>query len=284
MNKEDIRGLAADFVRDSKLNVVDGDIALRPDIAGMRLFEEPLVRCAAASDPFFGELLRPEVIGSHFRLPGDWLSGAQTVVSLFFPFTDVILRSNRPDLEWPSQEWLHGRIEGQKLILALCARLVEALSLEGYAAVTPAAHPDFWKCSRRRRREEEGGGGPGFTSNWSERHVAHVAGLGTFGLSAGLITEKGMAGRFGSVVTTLKVEPDPRPYARFDEYCSYCGACIPRCTFGAISLEGRKDHVICGEISARNKKKFHPRYGCGKCQVRVPCERGIPKKRIVGKQ
>ena len=36
-------------------------------------------------------------------------------------------------------------------------------------------------------------------STWSERHVAYVSGLGTFGLSGGLITAKGQAVRLGSV-------------------------------------------------------------------------------------
>lgn len=42
-----------------------------------------------------------------------------------------------------------------------------------------------------------------FGSNWSERHAAYVCGLGTFGLSKGLITDKGM-GR------TFCVRPDQR--------------------------------------------------------------------------
>ena len=36
-------------------------------------------------------------------------------------------------------------------------------------------------------------------SDWSERHAAYAAGLGTFGLTRALITEKGIAGRFGSL-------------------------------------------------------------------------------------
>ena len=39
-----------------------------------------------------------------------------------------------------------------------------------------------------------------YASNWSERHVAYVCGLGTFGCQ-GLITSKGLAGRFGSIIT-----------------------------------------------------------------------------------
>ena len=34
-------------------------------------------------------------------------------------------------------------------------------------------------------------------------HAAYLCGLGTFGLSRGIITKPGMAGRFGSIMKTL---------------------------------------------------------------------------------
>ena len=46
-------------------------------------------------------------------------------------------------------------------------------------------------------------------SKWSERHAAYACGLGTFGLSKGLITEKGMAGRFASIIVSEVFGPDP---------------------------------------------------------------------------
>jgi epoxyqueuosine reductase QueG len=39
-----------------------------------------------------------------------------------------------------------------------------------------------------------------FSSNWSERHAAYTAGLGTFGLCDGLITPLGKAMRVGEGV------------------------------------------------------------------------------------
>ena len=73
-----------------------------------------------------------------------------------------------------------------------------------------------------------------YASNWSERHVAYVCGLGTFGLSKGLITERGMAGRFGSIVTDAELAPTPRKYSDPFEYCTKCGACQFRCPAKAI--------------------------------------------------
>lgn len=114
-------------------------------------------------------------------------------------------------------------------------------------------------------------------SNWSERHVAYAAGLGTFGLHRALITEKGTAGRLGSVVTTLELTPTKRIYKSYDEYCLYltqgkCGACMRRCPPLAITDKG-KDNQICEEYIGREiLSRFAPRYGCAKCSISVPCE------------
>ncbi len=117
---------------------------------------------------------------------------------------------------------------------------------------------------------------PHFTSNWSERHVAFICGLGIFGLSKGLITEKGIAGRFGSIVTNLYLNPVSRKYKHILEFCQNCGKCKNRCPVHAISLEKGKNHLICSEFLNRIKEKYKPRHGCGKCQVNVPCEDKMP--------
>lgn len=76
-------------------------------------------------------------------------------------------------------------------------------------------------------------------SNWSERHIAFVAGLGTFGLSKSLITKRGCAGRYGSVITSLPFKSIRREYDGVYDYCSMCGECIARCPSGAITKEGK---------------------------------------------
>ena len=110
---------------------------------------------------------------------------------------------------------------------------------------------------------------------WSERHVAYLCGLGTFGLSKGIITRKGMAGRFASLVTALELPADERPYKGLYDYCIRCGECIRRCPVRAISEEG-KEHKPCHDWLLHVKKEYAPRLGCGKCQTAVPCESGIP--------
>ena len=115
-----------------------------------------------------------------------------------------------------------------------------------------------------------------YSSNWSERHVAYAAGLGTFGLSKGLITKKGTAGRCISIITDAVFEPDKRPYTGVYDYCSFCGVCARNCPAEAISKEEGKNHYRCSEFVNTTKAKHSPRYGCGKCQVKVPCENRAP--------
>ncbi len=83
-----------------------------------------------------------------------------------------------------------------------------------------------------------------FRSNWSERHAAFVAGLGTFSLNRSLITRSGAAGRIGSVVTDAPFPATRRPYAGPTVDRHACGACIQRCPCGAIDASG-KDNVAC---------------------------------------
>ena len=119
---------------------------------------------------------------------------------------------------------------------------------------------------------------PRFSSRFSERHAGFIAGLGTFGLCRGLITKSGMAVRLGSVITDAPLEPDKRPYNDIYEYCARCGACLRHCPAKAITFENGKDHPACSAfIDKVLEAEGGTYYGCGKCQVGVPCETSIPE-------
>lgn len=263
MNKQDLIKAAESFVANSPDNYIPAEIALSEKVVGLRIFDDPIFAFGAAEDEGFGQLKNPAAIGEHFLLPTEWLPNAKTVVTFFLPFSKEVRKSNRENMTWPSDEWLHGRIEGQVLVNKLCAHLKNLLTDAGYESVVPMEDERYRAVSV---------GDEGFTSNWSERHVAYVCGLGTFGLSAGLITKKGVAGRFGSVITALPLTPDEKDYKELYEYCSMCGKCAKNCPVGAISKEKGKDHKPCSDFLEETKKKHNPRYGCGKCQVQVPCE------------
>ncbi|MGD0781060.1 MAG: hypothetical protein ABR954_09855 [Dehalococcoidales bacterium] len=72
-----------------------------------------------------------------------------------------------------------------------------------------------------------------------EREWAVAAGLGTYGLTDMVITEKGMAVILTTIMTSAKIPPSPKPAK---EYCLFyrdgsCMKCIPRCPGQAISTK-----------------------------------------------
>jgi epoxyqueuosine reductase QueG len=239
----------------------------------MQIFVEPLFGYASAGDPFFVEVKKTNVIGDHFMAPEEWLPGAKTVISVFLPFTAQVREANRQNLSWPADEWLHARIEGQAFQLKICRYAEELLNKGGFAALAPMT--DSRLCSKSPTINDKNEHAY-HTSNWSERHVAYTAGLGTFGLSKGLITRKGVAGRLLSIITAAPFEPDKRPYTGIYDYCTNCGACIRNCPAEAISKEEGKKHPPCSAFLDSTKEKHPPYYGCGKCQVKVPCESRAP--------
>ena len=268
MDKEYFEKSLKEFIVNSPQNYIQGEIALRPELGGMKIYDEPLFGYAASDDPYFAGLKKPGIIGGHFMAPAEWLAAAKTVVSLFLPFTSVVRSSNSQNMAWPSDEWLHARIEGQVLQDKICLYAIELLEKETFSALAPMLDSRFKSGNPLEpdKTKQEA-----YSSNWSERHAAYAAGLGTFGLSKGLITRKGVAGRFISVITAAHFEPVKRSYTGIYDYCISCGACVRNCPVLAISKEKGKMHPPCSKFLDSTREKHSPRYGCGKCQVKVPC-------------
>lgn len=271
MDKQSIVKIASEFIKTSELNYISKDDAISEELVGMKIFEEPLFAFGSADDENFKLLKDPNAIGEHFLLPNEWLPNAKTVITFFLPFTDEVIKGNKKDKKWPSNQWLHGRIEGQILVKNLCLFINSKLNEANYESIIPTLDNRFWSSTESETKKS-------FSSNWSERHAAFICGLGTFGLSKGIITEKGMAGRLGSIITKLQLRPDDKNYTDIYEYCTMCGACVKTCPVDAISIINGKDHKKCSDFLDLTSEKYKPRYGCGKCQVSVPCERKIPKK------
>lgn len=261
----------SEFVRQTPYNVIQESVAFEQALVGIRIFEEPLVGFADVADGLFLELRKEGVIGEHVQLPLEWNPKGKTVISFFLPFTDVVKASNAVDFSYPSPLWMHGRVEGQGLCGELGKFVVSYLEDLGYQTVCPTIDARF-------QIKHNGQTGVGI-SNWSERHCAYICGLGTFGLSKGLITKKGIAGRFVSVITQLELEKTTRDYTGIYDYCTLCGACIRNCPVDAISFERGKEHIPCSRFLDGILEAHRPYYGCGKCQIEVPCMNGIPGKR-----
>lgn len=266
-------------VMESPENSIKEEWALSPEMIGTRIFDAPLVCVASADDPLFKRIKSDEnVLGDAFMLPEEWLPGAKSIISVFYPFSEAVRTSNYDNLEIPSGEWLHGRVEGHDFIHETDKSFATLLEKQGFRTCIPALQSSFVV---NKREPEDARDVPMFTSNWSERHVAWIAGLGTFGLCTHLITEKGKAGRIGSIITTAELTSTVRPYGEDPfAYCTHCGECTKHCPVDALSLESGKDFQTCWAYMEETKVRFKPRYGCGKCQLQIPCEARIPNKRF----
>jgi epoxyqueuosine reductase len=279
--------LIASFVCTSPANCLDS-------FGNEPIFQEPLVGFADGDDPLFYEY-KKIIHESHF-LPREILAlhldkkakpEAQalenvSVISFVLPINRETLKVNAREKEGPSLRWNHTRWRGQDLINESSLHLVSVLETLGYCAVAPETSP-FFKILPLPG---------GFASNWSQRHAAYAAGLGTFSLNDGFITAKGLAMRCGSVVANLKLKPSVRPYTNYLENCLFyttgkCGKCISRCPGGAISEKGH-DKLKCFVVLFEKQKPwiegahgsgFIGKYaGCGLCQCGVPCSVRIPAK------
>lgn len=255
------------------------------DLGGELLFKEPLLRIADAGDPLFYKI--KEMLGDFYWTPEEvmqrnGLGIPRSVIVWCLPVSDTARKANGEETLFPAREWAWTRTYGEMVNNELRKGLAEFLANRGYKALAPHLEEDNVTADRE---------GPGWSCSWSERHTAFVAGMGTFGLSGGLITEKGIAHRLGSVVTDCPLEPDTRPYG--DDpfaWCLHvakgtCGVCIERCPVGSIGETPQKrDKRPCAKhnretIVAARKDAFgwSGEYGCGLCQTEVPCETGIPE-------
>ena len=272
-----------EFARTSPVNRM-------PFIEDYIIFDEPLVKFADGDDSIFTEY--KSIIASTHLTPREALAKAYSknpkdipahlsVVSWILPISERTRKSNRSETLVPSRLWSHTRWYGEKFNEALREHAVEVLTELGYLAVAPFLQP-YFKIDRNEK-------GP--YSNWSERHIAYAAGHGTFSLSDGLITERGIAHRCGSVATDLVLPASPRtaesPYSNCLFYAGVsCNACIKRCPAGAISEKGH-DKIKCqaylrdiGYSASKEYDNDRSIAGCGLCQVKVPCEFQNPTKRL----
>ncbi|MDR3177173.1 MAG: hypothetical protein LBU06_11660 [Desulfovibrio sp.] len=240
-----------------------------PEGRGIPIFDPPLTAVAAVSDPLFAQLQKERVVGPIHVAPEYWLEGARSVISYFLPFSREIKKTYSLKSRLPPLEWVSGRLNGEIFNHVLRRALVILLRRQGGRAVAPGLDPRY--------KAEN------WLPMWSERHVGFIAGLGSFGLHGGLLTEKGTAGRIGSVVTDIVFPPTERAYAEVYAYCLWkrerrCGVCITRCPVGAISKEG-KSHSLCitnGAEFIRPAFKDWGYHGCGHCQCNLPCSDGLP--------
>jgi len=273
-----ITKIIKDFVTHSPLNDMGFD-------QRERIFDAPLVGFSSGADPLYDEY--KSHIGSFYfkplelfkkSFPGHELKADDiTVISWIIPSTAATRREQAEQDRYPSERWARTRDLGEKFNIAIRSHLVEQLETAGIPAVAPLLSPHW-------ARSDKGPYAP--CSNWSERHAAYAAGLGTFGLCDGLITPVGKAMRTGSVIAAVRVPPSTRPYDDHHAYCLHftentCRKCIPRCPVKALSEKGH-DKQRCMQYTEHTMHNYIKKtygletYACGLCQSWVPCTDKIP--------
>ncbi len=254
------------------------------------IFDEPLVAFASGNDPIFTEY--KEIIGQFHWHPKDLLEQCArdehyegsiediSIICWIIPIMKETIKSNASQTQFPSPRWAHTRDTGEKFNVLLRKHIVGLLKSEGLLAIAPMDSSYFQMIMDER---------VGWASSWSERHAAYASGLGTFSLSDGLITPRGIAHRVGSVVVNMKLKPTPRIYKDHHANCLFynsgtCGECIDRCPTGAISESGH-DKAACSIYvyqqcieGLREKYNIDVTTGCGLCQAGVSCSMRIPKR------
>jgi epoxyqueuosine reductase len=255
------------------------------------IYDEPLVGFADGDDPIFTEyksiidpvhLTPREAMAMALNKSPEELPRRLSVISFVLPFSSKIRKSMRQRKSTPSRFWAYGRAYGARCSYDLQRHLIALITEKGYLAMSPTLQSYYWKAYDTSVHEKAP------FSNWSERHIAYSAGLGTFSLSDGLITERGIAHLCGSILTDLPLPSSPRtasnPYSNCLFYANAsCRACITRCPAEAITEKGH-NKIKCREYG-QSVKYLGEKYkvetvGCGFCQTKVPCEFVNPVKKL----
>ena len=224
------------------------------------IWKEPLVGFADANGSYILSL--KEVISPNHKLPGDFMENPNIVISYYIPFTEELAALNlNVEGNMASQEWSDAYNLTNTMIGDISQYITDLLVEMGYRAVPPTGVVFDKEV---------------IVSNWSQRHIAYAAGLGTFGINNMLISEKGCCGRYGSVIADIPVEPDQIVE---EERCLYkkngsCKKCVQNCFVGALTTEGF-DRKKCYEICLLNDAKTGADV-CGKCDIDIPCAFKVP--------
>lgn len=222
-------------------------------------FREPLVGFASADDPLFARL--KEIVGPEHVHPRDLLPEAKTVVAFFIPFSEDVVSSNRRATA-VSPEWAKSYLEANKLINNISDKVLQMLAEQG-------ARGEAIKATHTYDEKT-------LIAAWSHRSAAFICGLGRFGRNRMLITPVGCAGRYGSVIISEEIAPDPRPEGEFciNLNTGKCLVCVNNCPTKALTLEGLDKHRCHDRLLGVSKEFASMGLAvcdvCGKCVV-GPC-------------
>jgi epoxyqueuosine reductase QueG len=269
--KDEIVFEIENLVRNCELN--------KNDEYGFKYFDMPIVGFASTNNPLFSKY--KEIIGDFHYHPCEFFDPNiknGTVIVWILPISKEIRSSNASKVKYPSLFWALQREYGEKFNMYIRKHMQQFLINKGFKAISPMLSEKWQRFEKT---------DTGIASNWSERHAAFAAGLGTFSLSDGLITKKGIAHRCGSIITDAILDTTERNFEFHLANClfynkkSKCGVCIKRCPAKAITENGHNKD-LCAEYAYTTIKKAKGKEyqvnitGCGLCQTKVPCEHSLP--------
>lgn len=217
------------------------------------IWRAPLVGLADATSPRFEDIRR---IGNPYqKLPSDYLEDAVTVISFFLPFSEEVSEDDAGG-DAPTKGWAHAYNLTNAMAAELCEFIAGKVRALGYRAAVPT---------------DAGVILDGTYSCWSQRHVARIAGLGSFGMNNMLNTESGCCGRFFSVITDVPCEHDgyfsgQRCLHKLNGGCGICMDVCPARALTAFSFERGDCEARCSSNVALVGEQV-----CGKCMNGMPC-------------
>ena len=270
---------------------------LPENFGGGRIFAKPLTGVARGDDPIF--LKFKTVVGPKHATPEEmWIQSGLPkrkdppsqlrILSIIFPYVDKIRNAHNHEHVSPSDVYCVGRNFAEAFMSYVLDEMVCYFKKRDFHAVAGIKSPIFRILTHNEP--------PFIYSVWSERHIAFAAGLGTFSLHEGLITEVGCNIRIASVITNAPLTVTPRksdePYANCLYYTEgKCQQCSKRCPAHAITGKGH-DKIACSlylnsiEENARKQlgnilkplkrivdgqERVDYPTGCALCQFDVPC-------------
>lgn len=225
--------------------------------SGLSFYRDPLVGVAPVSSRYVRRL--KDLVHPDHLLPGDILPGARSVVAYFLPFRKHIPAGNRGGRN-ASRLWARVYIETNRLLAGIAGEVAAHLAKEGFRCAWEKPTHNFDSDL--------------LVSFWSHKHVAFACGLGRFGRNHLLITERGCAGRIGSLVTDWEPGEQPGDEERDPFYpCpEKCGYCYKACPAGAL-VESGLDKKACYGMCLENDALYRDLElcdVCGKCAT-GPC-------------
>ncbi|VEN73201.1 putative Fe-S protein [Candidatus Desulfarcum epimagneticum] len=279
---------------------------LPDNYGGGQIFAKPLIGVSKGDDYIFEkfkEVVRPD----HLTPAEMWtqsgfpweagLAARLRALSVAFPFSNQIREAgNNNDGQTPAEIFSIGYNFSKFFLKFFMNETVTFLNQRGFRAMSGVLSEAFNILKPYP-----------FRSNWSEKHIAFAAGLGSFNLQQVLITDMGCNVVLASVITDAPLESTTResddPYANCLHFAKKkCGKCIDKCPADAITEKGLDREKCFAHIRLLThkaekrslKKVLKPRkhkiiggkvetnypVGCTFCQFGVPCSDKNPTTRL----